>query len=147
MTMAPTSGQRTQISRQGRMEHLADLLHFVDSACKAAGIDSETAFDVHLAVEEVCANIIRHGYGDRSPGPIELTFSSGNGRAIVTIIDEARPFLPADAPPPDLDSDWEERQVGGLGWHLTHSVMDEVNHHARPGGGNRLTLVKHLQSR
>jgi anti-sigma regulatory factor (Ser/Thr protein kinase) len=33
-----------------------------------------------------------------------------------------------------------------LGWHLIHKVMDAVSHEAPPEGGNRLVLVKRLQS-
>jgi serine/threonine-protein kinase RsbW len=147
MTTEPTGEQHAQISRDGSLENLPDLLRFVDNACRAAGLDGDTTFEIHLAVEEVCSNIILHGYGADRGGPIDLAFCSGEGRATVTIIDQARTFVPGDAPAADLESGWEERRIGGLGWHLAHSVMDEVTHRERPGGGNRLTLVKHLHSR
>jgi anti-sigma regulatory factor (Ser/Thr protein kinase) len=47
-------------------------------------------------------------------------------------------------PAPDLAAGWEERDAGGLGWHLVRRLMDEVRHEAPPDGGNRLTLIKHL---
>jgi serine/threonine-protein kinase RsbW len=62
----------------------------------------------------------------------------------VTIVDLARPFSPSQIPPPDLTSPWEERQVGGLGWHLIQEMMDEVTYHPNQQAGNRLTLRKRL---
>jgi anti-sigma regulatory factor (Ser/Thr protein kinase) len=59
------------------------------------------------------------------------------------VVDRGRPFSPDDAAPPDLDAAWDERPVGGLGWHLVRSVVDEVRYR-REGSENRLTLIKRL---
>jgi anti-sigma regulatory factor (Ser/Thr protein kinase) len=48
---------------------------------------------------------------------------------------------------PDLSAGWEDRAVGGLGWHLIRRSVDEVDYGPNPGGGNRLTLVKRSPGR
>lgn len=134
------------ITCPGALENLPTLLAFLDREAAAAAIDEEAAFALRLAVEEACTNVIQHGYGAGrgAPGPIRLAVRADRGRATVELTDEAPVFDPADAPPPDLDSDWEARRIGGLGWHLVYQLMDEVRHEAPPGGGNRVTLVKYV---
>jgi serine/threonine-protein kinase RsbW len=99
---------------------------------------------LQLAVEEVCANVMMHGYADRAPGPLEVSFCSDGEQVTVTISDRAGPFNPDFAPPPDLQSSPEERQIGGLGWHLVRRVVDDVYYRYDPTYGNTVTLVKRL---
>jgi serine/threonine-protein kinase RsbW len=131
-----------------RVEHRAELanlpllLGFIDDACRRAGADAETAFALRLAVEEVCMNLIRHGYRGREPGPIALEFDGDREAVAVTICDRAPPFDPSQAPVPDVAAPLEERSIGGLGWHLVKSMVDRVEYRSDPQLGNRLTLVK-----
>jgi serine/threonine-protein kinase RsbW len=138
----PVDHQHLRITREGQVEHLPEILRFVDRACEEAGVEDEAAFALHLAVEEVCTNIIQHGYAGGHQGSIELAFSSTPGGATITITDEAPHFAPEQAPAPDLDSDWEERRIGGLGLYLVYQLMDEVHYEPAPERGNRLTLIK-----
>jgi serine/threonine-protein kinase RsbW len=123
---------------------LAALLDFVDEACREAGLDEQAQLAVRLAGEEACSNIIEHAYRGREPGPIALELRHEQGRVVLVIEDAAPAFAPDDAPPPDLSSDWVQRRMGGLGWHLIRQTMDEVRHQRLAGGGNRLELVKRL---
>jgi serine/threonine-protein kinase RsbW len=120
------------------------LLGFLDDACKEAGLTEEVAFAVRLAGEEACTNVITHGYRGAAPGPISLAFRCDGSQVVLQVEDRAPFFSPADAPPPDLSADWENRQEGGLGWHLIGEVMDEVRHEPLAGGGNRLEMIKRL---
>jgi serine/threonine-protein kinase RsbW len=86
--------------------------------------------------------VITHGYAGRPPGPISVAMLSEPERFTVTIADEAAPFDPESVPEPDLKSGWSEREIGGLGWWLIRKMIDEVTYESKPGGGNRLTLVK-----
>jgi serine/threonine-protein kinase RsbW len=129
--------------RQARLDDLERVHEFIDAACADLGTDDSVCFALRLAAEEVCTNIIRHGYAAQ-PGPITLTLDANAKRVAITIADRARPFSPNDAPPPDLDADWQSRQVGGLGWHLIRQMMDEIHYQPNPQGGNVLTLIKKL---
>lgn len=124
---------------------LGTLLAFLEDACKEAGLDDEAAFAVRLAGEEACTNIISHAYHGVAPGPISLDLRCDGAQLVLRIEDRAPLFAPADAPTPDLTSDWRSRRVGGLGWHLIHKMMDEVRHEPVAGGGNRLEMIKRLR--
>lgn len=125
--------------------NLGTLLAFLDESCKEAGLDNEACLAVRLAGEEACSNVIDHAYRGVPPGPISLRLRCDAAKAVLVIEDGAPVFEPEQAPPPDLSADWENRRLGGLGWHLIHQIMDEVRHEALANGGNRLELVKHLQ--
>lgn len=130
------------VAFEARLENLHALLGWVEHACAEAGLGEDVAFPLQLAVEEVAANVINHGYAAAQPGPIRLAFRTDGDGATIVVEDEAPAFDPADAPAPDLDAGWEERRVGGLGWHLVYQLADEVRYEALPGRGNRITLVK-----
>ena len=142
--MTERAGGAVGITCEGRLENLVPLLAFIDRATAGAGLGAEEAFAVRLAVEEVCTNIIAHGYAGGSSEPVALRVSHQPGSLAVDIEDRAPPFDPAQAPAPDLRADWADRPIGGVGWHLVRQLVDEVRHAPVPGGGNRVTLVKHL---
>jgi len=135
------------IVRPGVHAHLPDFLDFVKEACTRAELDQSAEFAVRLAVEEVCTNVIRHGYGNRDDaGPIALRVAADAENLTITIADRAPLFRPDDAAAPDMESDWELRVLGGFGWHLVRSSVDEVRHEPAAGGGNVVTLVKRISS-
>jgi serine/threonine-protein kinase RsbW len=127
-----------------RLAHIGELLDFVDSFCEQAGIGPEDQFDLRLSIEEVAANVMMHGYGQRTPGPLEISLCADNEQVTVTICDRAAPFDPEEAPQPDLSVPAEERQVGGLGWHLVKKIVDQLSYRYDPTYGNTVTLVKRL---
>jgi serine/threonine-protein kinase RsbW len=125
-----------------RLKDLSVLLDFTDAFCIDSGIEDEDRFALKIAIEEVSANIMLHGYGPHRPGPIELSLCAGEDTITVKIIDRAQPFDPIQAPEPDLDATWEERKIGGLGWHLVRELMDTVAYHYDPAHGNVVDLVR-----
>ncbi len=139
-------GEKLGITRKARRENLPDLIEFLEEACRRTGADRSICFDLRLAVEEVCTNLIQHGYADMEPGPIKLNFQADPERIVISISDLGLSFPPEHAPPPDLESGWEDRPLGGLGWHLVFELMDEVIYRSDGPQGNHLTLIKRLDS-
>jgi two-component system, cell cycle response regulator DivK len=135
----------TPIVLEGSIENLPDLLAYVTEGPWLAGADADTLFSIRLATEELFTNIVRHGYPD-GPGPVEVDVSVEGGRLLITMRDRGISFDPTSVPPPDLSSDWRDRQAGGLGWHLLNQLVDEVHHRPGTGGGNVVTLIKRLAS-
>jgi serine/threonine-protein kinase RsbW len=133
---------RLQIERDAHAENLQEIRDFIETACRDAGVERSAAFDLKLAVDEACSNILEHGYAGGNPGPIRISFDAASERVVVTITDQGRAFDPKNAAAPDLDADWEHRRIGGLGWHLIRRSVDSVSYESGPELGNRLTLVK-----
>lgn len=135
-----------EMTKEARPENMRLFLSFVELACNSHGVPPGIASDVKLAVEEVCSNIIEHGYREREVGPITLACERVDDRLSVTVSDRGRTFDPEDARPADVETNWQERQIGGLGWHLVKRVVDDLSYHSGPDGTNRLVLVKRLGS-
>lgn len=96
---------------------------------------------VVLALDEVCANLVMHGYGEAAGGHVAIAIHVTPSEVRIVVEDRARAFHPDAAPPPDMSTEWRERQVGGLGWFLVRELMDEYTYESLDTG-NRLTLVK-----
>ena len=130
------------ITRAGTRDNLPDFLAFIEEVCARIVADDDTKYALRLAVEEVCMNLIDYGYAGREAGPIGIAAHDERDRVTLVFQDRSPPFDPRDAPAPDLASDVEHRQIGGLGWHLVKQLMDEVAYVAGTASGNVLTLVK-----
>ena len=139
-------GDEPEIVREARLENLASLIEFVEKACRQTSAEKQVCLDIRLAVEEVCMNLIRHGYAGMEPGPIRLNFQTDVEKIIIRIGDHAPPFHPQQAPPLKLDSEWQKRPVGGFGWHLIRQVIDHITYESDPIEGNVLTLIKRISS-
>ena len=88
--------------------------------------DAEALHDIRLAVSEVCTNVVEHGYTGEHRGSIAIETIATAECLVVRIEDDAPFFDSSILSPPDTESDWERRDPDNLGWHLVHSVMDEV---------------------
>jgi CheY-like chemotaxis protein len=129
---------------QARLDDLNLVREFVTHASQAAGGNPDAVWALTLAVDEICSNIVIHGYGKANPGPISLEFEHLGRDARLTISDRGRPFHPADAPIPDLDLPLEKRPVGGLGWEFVGRVVDRLEYIRTDDGWNQVTLIKQL---
>lgn len=133
--------KRWELTVDGRPESLATIADFVIEAAQASGLDEKATFEVQMAVDEACANVIEHGYGEEEKGEIALCCEYVEGDFAVTIRDHARPFEPGAVPPPDITCCLDERQNRGLGIFFMRKLMDEVRFHFG-AEGNELRMVK-----
>lgn len=125
-----------------RYESLAAIDQFVAGAAQQASFDESTVYQVQLAVDEACSNIIEHAYGGEGAGVIECTYHVKDDLITVVLRDHGQPFDPDAVPEPNLSTDLEERDEGGLGLHLMRRIMDEVEFDFESEEGNVLTMVK-----
>ena len=103
---------------------------------------------INLVLDELGVNIVTYGdpIGD-APREIEFILTSDAEAVTIEIIDHCQAFNPlTDAPVPDLGASLLDRRVGGLGIHLTRTMMDDVRYR-REDGKNHITLVAHRPPR
>jgi sigma-B regulation protein RsbU (phosphoserine phosphatase) len=132
------------ICREAGMDYLGELCDFVEACTAQGSLDHEDALAFRLATEEVCKNIIQHGFEGRTPGYISLLFEKDAQVARLIIRDDGKYFHPDQAQAPDLEADWKERRTGGLGVHLVREQMDEISYEEMDAGGNKLSLEKKI---
>jgi anti-sigma regulatory factor (Ser/Thr protein kinase) len=103
-------GKIYQMTRAADLESLADLRGLIDTAClDFPEVDDQTRYDLKLAVDEACTNIIQHGYAGMNPGSIIFQLEMDSSRACITLTDFGHAFEPGEAPQPDLEAALEDR--------------------------------------
>jgi serine/threonine-protein kinase RsbW len=109
------------------VDSLLAVSDFVCSVAQMANLDEQPAYRLRLAVHEIAANVIVHGYAGQSvPGCLDLTAVIDDDFVRIDLEDTAVPFDPEKVPlPTDLDKPLYQRRVGGLGIFLArHSVAE-----------------------
>jgi len=136
--------QRYQLTRAAELESLSIFRQFITDCCSKHNISNESVFELKLAVDEACTNIIEHGYKGMDPGSIILSFRIESDRILVQITDFGHIFEPAEAPRPDVAAALEDRELGGLGLFLIYQTMDNIDYQSSEDG-NTLTFTKFIQ--
>jgi len=133
-----------RITRAAYLESLDDFRGFIKARCAGLpGITDEVLYDVQLAVDEACTNIITHGYADMDPGSIILDLEIAPDRLVVTLTDFGHAFEPGNAATPDIDAPIEERELGGFGLFFIQQSMDQLDYQVTEDG-NMMILTKYL---
>jgi anti-sigma regulatory factor (Ser/Thr protein kinase) len=109
------------------------------------GLERERIQEVVLAVDEACANAIRHSYGGQIGGAVTLTLRTDDEEwAEVCLEDHGEPVAlervaRKTLEPPTL----ETAKPGGLGVQLMYAVFDEVEF--RPGNETGNCVIMRLR--
>ena len=126
-----------------RMGHLPETTAFVESFCAAHGLTSADALRLTLVVEELFTNTVTHGHGGDCDAPVRIALSATAGHIEIAYDDTAPPFDPVAhlaSTAAALDSDADERRVGGLGIALVLRMAERASY-SREDGCNRLVLT------
>lgn len=136
--------EHCQIARAAEFESLSDFRDFIKTTCAGqAGIDDQTCYDLQLAVDEACTNIITHGYAGMNPGTIILSMEIFSDQVRLTITDFGQPFEPSETPAPDLQAIMEDQEDSGFGLFFIYQTMDDIQYQTSEAG-NQLVFIKKL---
>ena len=125
------------------LAELSRVAESVEEFCAGLGLPAGCAFKLNVAIEELLTNTISYGYADSGRHEIAIDITREGETIVTELSDDARPFDPLNAPPPDLESAIEDRRIGGLGVHLVKTLMDDVAYAYRDGR-NHVTLRKKI---
>jgi len=121
------------ITLRGDMQNLPYLRKFVEEACQLLKLEENITETFKLATDEVCSNLIMHGYKDMEAGNIYLTVKELEHEILVQVEDTGHPFDPSLIDPPDLNDDIEKRELGGLGLFFVTEMVDKINYESKNG--------------
>lgn len=129
----------------GRYREIRRACHFVVQAGRDAGLGEDDLWQIELACDEACTNIIEHAYGREGAGEIDLTCHVDGGDFVLSIRDSGSAFEPRDVPLPSdsQPSDPTQLKSGGLGLFLMRQTMDDVSF-TFATEGNLLVMRKRL---
>jgi len=110
------------------------------------GLKDNEIESITLAVVEALTNVIRHSYGGPCDKPIiimlnKTDFSNKNKPALEIVI---RDFGKQVDPESIKGRDLDDIKPGGVGVHIIHSVMDEIEFAPADDCGMQLRLVKYI---
>lgn len=121
---------------------LDDVRRFVEQHAQEAAFSEEDVARFKLAVDEACTNVIEHAYGEEEHHEIDVAVIIDSDRLTISIRDEGRAFDRTRYSPPDIFEYVKRRRGGGLGVHLMHQLMDQVEYQSH-GGANEVRLTKY----
>ena len=135
-----------RITRAAYLESLNDLREFLKEHCAGhPDVTDEVLYDLQLAVDEACTNIITHGYAGMDPGSIILDLEMGPEKLILSLTDFGHAFEPDNTPVPNVEAPIEEREMGGFGLFFIQQSVDQM-HYRVTEDGNTMTLIKYLST-
>ncbi len=135
-----------RMTRAAHLESLDDFRRFLSQHCAPIpGVDANALYDIQLAVDEACTNIITHGYTDMDPGSIILDLELEADKITVSLTDFGHSFEPDSTPIPDVNASTEERELGGFGLFFIRQSVDRMDYHITEDG-NTMVLTKYLSS-
>jgi serine/threonine-protein kinase RsbW len=103
-------------------------------------LSDELVADLKLALTEAASNSVRHAYGDKDAGVVDISYQLFSDRLVIEVTDEGEGFDPAEA-----EGNAAELSEGGLGIAIIRAIADDVEFGVRPGGkGSRLRFEKAL---
>ena len=104
-------------------------------------IGEDTMADLKLALTEAVSNSVRHAYGEKGDGHVDITYELRPDRLDIQVVDDGDGFDPDEKP--SLED--EELSEGGLGIAIIRTIADEFEIDSKPGArGSRLRFVKLL---
>lgn len=118
------------------------LIRDVTARLGASGGLEEAVIDtLKLAIDEACANIIKHAYKGDTGKKIRIQYRITKEAFEAVIEDSGKKVSPELLQGRDLD----DVRPGGLGIHFIKRAFDVVVYDEKKKKGNRLRLIKYLK--
>lgn len=118
----------------------------VDEFKARHGLADEDSDAIHIVLDEVLSNSIRHGVAGAASHAIAVSLDLADGEIILEVDDEGVAYDPTQAPTPSLAGTLEERDGGGLGVTFVRALTTKIEYQ-RIDGRNRLVLRRRLGHR
>ncbi|MGO9324710.1 MAG: ATP-binding protein [Terracidiphilus sp.] len=147
MPAEDTAKHVSRLTLKSQLDDMASLWPWVEALIAQFAIPSDTAFAIHLCLEEAISNVIRHGYNGDPGHTLTVDCASPNAHEVVfTIEDQAPPFDPLE--PEHIEelvepSPEDFLRPGGRGILLMRKFASTIKYErleTGEGGGNRLTI-------
>jgi serine/threonine-protein kinase RsbW len=133
---------RATITVPSHPKFLSLIREVTGRMARIAGADVKTAYNLKLAVDEACSNVIRHVYKGVTDKKIAVKYKITRKTFEVTIEDSGAKSDPGILKRKRLRGP----RAGGLGVHFIRKAFDECCFDEEKASGNRLKLVKNMET-
>lgn len=110
-----------------KVSELSSVVSFIDDFIGRKKLDEATALALHLAIEEIFINMVRHGRGGADSISIELNMSANGVEMVLTDFDVDE-FDPTS---PEIDLEGvplNQRRAGGMGLFMVRQLVDDMRY-------------------
>ncbi|NOZ61239.1 MAG: ATP-binding protein [Calditrichaeota bacterium] len=139
-----THKQTYRLKIPGETENLELIRSFVSHIAQMGGFDEDDIYKIELAVDEACANVIKHAYKGRKKENIDLVIEIDFNKLTIIITDQGVGFDVDKILNRDMKEYLAQMKVGGLGIHLIKSLMDDVEFKSQPGEKTEVRMTKYF---
>ena len=128
-----------------RLSELRRAGRLVDDFKARHGLGDEDANALHVVLDELLSNTIRHGLGGDGTHQVTVTLELAGDEIRIEIEDDGVAYDPTQAQAPVLTGSLDERSGGGLGVAFVRALADSIEYR-RGEGRNHLVLKRRVAS-
>ena len=133
-----------QLKIPGQTDNLELIRIFVSAVAERVGFAADDVGKIELAVDEACANVIKHAYIKGTKEPIDVVIEVDYKKLTIIITDHGKGFDVKKISKKNVKDYIAELRVGGLGIYLMKALMDEVEFNSQPGVKTQVKMVKYF---
>jgi sigma-B regulation protein RsbU (phosphoserine phosphatase) len=126
-----------------RLSEIRRASELVDEFKARHGLADDDANAIHIVLDEVLSNSIRHGLAGAASHAIAVMLELSDGEITIEVEDDGVAYDPTQAPAPVLTGTLEERTEGGLGMTFVRGLTNAIEYQ-RIDGRNRLVLRRRI---
>ena len=126
-----------------QLSEIRRATELVDRFKAQHGLSDNDANAIHIVLDEVLSNAIRHGLAGSASHAIAVTLDLSGGEIRVEVEDDGVAYDPTQAPAPVFADKLEEASPGGLGMAFVRQLTDSIEYR-RIDGRNRLMLRRRI---
>ena len=132
--------EKIQLQLPAKHKYLSMASALIHAFLTKLDTDEQTIYNIQLAIQEVCANIVDHAYLDIADGLIIITiYLEKSTILVIEVQDAGKGFDFASIKPANLKTPHER----GYGLHLIKALIDDVTYE-QLSEGNRWKIKKQL---
>ncbi|MFN8438781.1 MAG: ATP-binding protein [Cytophagales bacterium] len=126
-----------------KYSNLAKLRHYMENSLKENSIDDTVSFQLVMAVDELCANIIEHSCTQKPDDFIQIELKKQKNQVVIKIIDKGNSFDPKEHCPLSVKDLIKKKANGGLGLRIVSKFIDKIEYEVK-NKLNICTLYKNI---
>jgi serine/threonine-protein kinase RsbW len=139
-----TAERLLELKVKAILENVPRVTRIVAQAAAQLGFEEQALYQIELAVDEACANVVEHAYPHDEKGEMEIVCFLHERHLVIRVRDWGAGFDLGAVDEPDVSAPLEDRGLGGLGLFLVRQVMDGLRFRFDPQAGNELLMAKRL---
>ena len=109
-------------------EELHRVRDFIQAKALELGFSEQGCYNITLAVDEACSNVIRHTYRNNQEQEFCIEVYQEQEQLIIKIMDSGATFNPLSLPLPKMQDYFKKFMKGGLGVPIIRKLVDQIEY-------------------